>query len=59
MLSGSRLLSLLFDEFGSIEYDKVRDGRALAADLLANNPAILEPLREAVRSVKEAPADPA
>jgi len=52
-VSGSRLLTELFASFDKLTYDKVRQGRALAAQILVLAPEKLEPLRDVVRSLHE------
>jgi hypothetical protein len=47
-IRGSRLLQELFVSFGGLEYDKVRDGRALATEIAMSDPDALSPLRNAI-----------
>lgn len=55
---GSRVLHRLFASFDAMEYDKVRDGRALAGEVVVVDPAALGPLRDAAgRALNGAPSD--
>lgn len=49
---GSRLLHALFMEFDGLEYEKVRDGRAIAVEILSAAPEILAPLRGAATALR-------
>jgi hypothetical protein len=49
---GSRVLTRLFASFGNLEYDAVRDARAIVWEIIARTPGMLNPLRAAVEALK-------
>ncbi len=54
---GSRILNRLFASLGSLEYDPVRDARAIAREIISATPGMLTPLRAAVEALKRLQPD--
>lgn len=53
-IRGSRVLRELFESWDNLVYDKVRDGRAIGAEVMTQAPEKLQPLRDAVMAVRAA-----
>ena len=51
-VKGSVVLQRLLEAFGQLRYDKVEDGARLARLILKSAPDLLQPLREAIASLR-------